>query len=510
MVPVGSRLLLSFLTLLPSALQGRESAAQGLETSPNYEAVDAHLSRGGMMYGYVDVEGDVERLAGQLSGFFEMLRVAVPEMEMVPSIPIREIVDATGLGAIEAIGISSSKVGSGFHNRTFLLMPEGPQGLLRLGGTSSERFGFMDLAPGGSDLVFEQEVNGAALVDFARTIAQHAQVVAGPHAEAMVEGYLHHPLGPTSVTALEVIEGVTGRMMLVADIDPSGSMSLPGGLETQQVNVFLRVENAAPLLDHLVYFLGATDPEAIESLEKDRWTMVKGFKAPPFADPLVAADQATGELIFASSADYMDRCLEQTGARISEDGPFVQATRGLPATGTSFTYLTPDVSEYILSLVRAAAAEEEDPEAEVAAFWITGGLSFSEPMASVTAIEEDGILVVSNWNHSHKRNLSNIASVNPLTVGLFAAMAIPAFNKVRETSQEKAILNNLRMLDSAAEQYFLETGRSQVDVSELIGPGRYIRQLEPLAGESYPEILTDDRTEITATLPDGREVTLSR
>jgi type IV pilus assembly protein PilA len=37
-------------------------------------------------------------------------------------------------------------------------------------------------------------------------------------------------------------------------------------------------------------------------------------------------------------------------------------------------------------------------------------------------------------------------------IGLLAAMAIPAFNKVRETSQDKAVLNNLREIASAAQQ----------------------------------------------------------
>ena len=43
-------------------------------------------------------------------------------------------------------------------------------------------------------------------------------------------------------------------------------------------------------------------------------------------------------------------------------------------------------------------------------------------------------------------------------IGLLAAMAVPAFQKVRSTSQEKTILNNLRQLASGADQHFLENG----------------------------------------------------
>ena len=43
-------------------------------------------------------------------------------------------------------------------------------------------------------------------------------------------------------------------------------------------------------------------------------------------------------------------------------------------------------------------------------------------------------------------------------IGLLAAMAIPAFQKVRQSSQDKAVLNNARQLAAAADQYFLENG----------------------------------------------------
>jgi len=43
-------------------------------------------------------------------------------------------------------------------------------------------------------------------------------------------------------------------------------------------------------------------------------------------------------------------------------------------------------------------------------------------------------------------------------VGLVAAMAIPAFAKVRETSQRKVMQNDARQIGAAAQQYMLEKG----------------------------------------------------
>jgi len=84
-------------------------------------------------------------------------------------------------------------------------------------------------------------------------------------------------------------------------------------------------------------------------------------------------------------------------------------------------------------------------------------------------------------------------------IGLLAAMAIPAFNKVRETSQTKAITNNLRQLASGADQYFLEEGVSSVNSADLVGTDSYVKAVDPVAGESYPSTIQQDAGKLEAT-----------
>jgi len=70
-------------------------------------------------------------------------------------------------------------------------------------------------------------------------------------------------------------------------------------------------------------------------------------------------------------------------------------------------------------------------------------------------------------------------------IGLLAAMAIPAFNKVRTTSQTKAITNNLRQIASAADQYFIENGVATLTETDIIGTNLYVKPLTSVAGEDY-------------------------
>jgi len=83
-------------------------------------------------------------------------------------------------------------------------------------------------------------------------------------------------------------------------------------------------------------------------------------------------------------------------------------------------------------------------------------------------------------------------------IGLLAAMAIPAFQKVRQSSQDKAVMNNMRQLGAAADQYFLENGTSTAAITSLVGSSAYIKALNTVANENYPGAYTQG-TAITVT-----------
>lgn len=75
-------------------------------------------------------------------------------------------------------------------------------------------------------------------------------------------------------------------------------------------------------------------------------------------------------------------------------------------------------------------------------------------------------------------------------IGLLASMAVPAFKRIRDSSQDKAVLNNARQIAGAADQYFMETGRKTVFVADLVGSAAYIKSLDTIAGETYPTVIT--------------------
>ncbi len=72
-------------------------------------------------------------------------------------------------------------------------------------------------------------------------------------------------------------------------------------------------------------------------------------------------------------------------------------------------------------------------------------------------------------------------------IGLLAALAVPTFQKIRATSQDKAVTNNLRQILFAADQYYLEYGVTSVATADLVGTNstQYVKEIKAVANETY-------------------------
>ena len=94
-------------------------------------------------------------------------------------------------------------------------------------------------------------------------------------------------------------------------------------------------------------------------------------------------------------------------------------------------------------------------------------------------------------------------------IGLLAAMAIPAFQKVRTASQDKAVLNNARQMSAAADQYYLEAGASWAASKDLVGATNYVKALNTVASETYPANYTQAVTITISNVANARTITYS-
>jgi prepilin-type N-terminal cleavage/methylation domain-containing protein len=90
-------------------------------------------------------------------------------------------------------------------------------------------------------------------------------------------------------------------------------------------------------------------------------------------------------------------------------------------------------------------------------------------------------------------------------IGLLAAIAIPNFVRARNTSQQNACINNMRQIDSATQQWALETGANDSTAPTAsiwgfikggtapecpVGPTAYTLPASVIAGPVCPNVGT--------------------
>ena len=92
-------------------------------------------------------------------------------------------------------------------------------------------------------------------------------------------------------------------------------------------------------------------------------------------------------------------------------------------------------------------------------------------------------------------------------IGLLAALAMPAIQKVRSASQDKAVLNNMRQLGAGADQFFIENGTNQAAIDGLVGAGNYVKLLRTVANEIYPQDYTQSEPVIVSGIAGARTLT---
>src|SRR5579862_5177098 len=73
-------------------------------------------------------------------------------------------------------------------------------------------------------------------------------------------------------------------------------------------------------------------------------------------------------------------------------------------------------------------------------------------------------------------------------IGLLAALAIPGFVKARKQSQGRRILNDCRQMDSAINQWALETGQTDGNTIDTVASATYLKTTwnpNDLRGNAY-------------------------
>ena len=470
------------------------------ERSRHFEAVNSQLELGGTLYGYADIDGDALKVASGIKQLTDQIVATQPMLGAFLDRDYGALFTELGLNDVKAIGFSSvAQAGGGFRNRAFFYTPAGRQGLLAVVGGPPAPFAYTRLAPPDADFFCEGEVDVPAAYAAVKNVV--AKVAGQPMADAF-EAQLRQAGASAGISVLDVIQGLKGRNASVLRLDPEHTFTIPG---RQPFNLpafswLLRVDGVGPAVEGALAKL----PQLAASVEGNRHFY--SLKAPlPIAglQPVAAVEGST--LYIATTREFLDECLQRSSG-LEQNPDFKQALAAVGTEGNGLVYVTPRFFARLHQL--GALNPQLTPQNKQVLDLIAARLPVAQqPLIAVRINRPDGILVRSFWNRSLKQDVAMMAMYNPVSVGLLAAMAIPAFQKVRQASQQKAIVNNLRMFAAAAQQYMLETGSDHATYADIVGPGKYIKHITPVAGEDYTNLVVHvSDTELSVKTADGRVV----
>lgn len=480
----------AFVTLTTIGLLSLSSALHGQGFSRMAEELDID----GEFLAYIDLEGDASLLGQHFNAIYTAYLENNPEAMPIP-LDFTAIFNQIGIGGIQSIGYSSIDLGDDlYRNRSVLLLDGEPQGLLQLYGLEPRSFRAAQLAPANATMAIEASLEFGALRE---TVSRIAASVMGPMGVGMVEGGLQQPLTSSGLTGNALIEYLSNPLTLI--------LRLPENIHSQTEflpEVYAEVAHARPLLEHLVA-LSESQPEiTVREVEGNTIVDLSRVFTDERGSLFAKKSEDDDALILYSSAAFLAEI--GTGDSLAESPEFQRVASKLPANAAGYSFQRGmPIDLYLDELRDNPATAAYLPVIEIAFDRLLG--DFFAPQATAYYAIDGGIASVSYAGYSIKEALAVVPAF--LVGGITAAAAIPAYQNVQATSQEKAVTNNLRQFASVAQQHMLVEGVTQVSYADLVGPGRYIEKLEPVAGESYEQLVVRaSDTVISVKLGDGRVV----
>jgi type IV pilus assembly protein PilA len=398
------------------------------------------------------------------------------------------------------MGVSSVPDGAGyFRNRMFLYTGGERHGLLAGLGGKPGPFTHVNLAPADAAFYAESEMDLPVIY---RSIKEVIAKVGGESASSQFEASLKKAGEAAALSVLDLIYGLKGHSAIVLRLDATKTLRLPvppSGVVLPSFALLICVDGIAPVVETALAkspLLRRTNSGTLHVYESMQPLPLEGIQ------PVLVADGST--LYLATSRAFLDECRTQKTS-LAQSAEFQRSLAHVGSEGNGLSYVSPRLFTQLRQIEQLNPGLPADSKSMVS-FVLSRLPTPSEPLVAVRTNLPDGVLVRSYMNRSLKQDVMMISVYNPVMVGLLAAMAIPAFQKVRMASQEKAVLNNLRMLAAAADQHYLENGVTTASYSDLVGPTRYIKVLNSVAGEDYRALRFRQGQTLRVRLPDGRTV----
>lgn len=449
-----------------SAAKEPAGEASSQDTREMFDAVVDKLDLGGDALVYFNIDG-------LISEFVDGLLAAIPQIPQKPGSPnskgIVERADAflgnIGVYDTQAYGFSSIPMeggADGYVQKSFLKIEEKhPRPLLwSIAGQPAPIEG-LEYMPKDTVLMWGGRMKPALVL---KLINKAALEVGGMNTRKALDrqfANIKKSLGFDVVSACntlqeEIVFGIqlsdTEKVNITGDTNNPVKIGAPS---------FLLVAKTGKegLMDQLLKLEqnNVVDFEKVEIDGKLKMLMMPAFEASPV--PLrICFYQGEEYFLAASTQKLLKETLEivETGEGLVNSDKFQRLMEDMPELYSSVSYLSKRYMGSMLDMQRQMSEMAPGPNVDKAMAKLYGKFAEGDVLGVGVACD-DGFYSVTKAPYGGQQVLKSFMM---MPVGMMAGIAVPSFMEARQSSQKNVMVNNLRQIDAAKEQWAMENNKS--------------------------------------------------
>jgi len=409
------------------------AAASG---SPEFDSITSKLDKEGDLFVYLNTS----KLMGTINNAFATLKETVTSEGKLSEAQKEEadkwfsflqgILNDSGLLKISGMGISSKEIESGL-TRSRVVMQHDPgagDGLLwNLGRKDSGDLGLLDSLP--EETVFAS-FSDTSYYTIWNWLKKHAEK-AGDEKIRFALTSLEKDLKAKGIDLNSLLESMNGKAGIVVTLDRSKIKEYPAPhkkVKFPEPGFALVIETAN---DSIFSLLSKFIPDV--SVMEEKGNKMIDIKVPPMPFTFSPRIVQSGKiLILSSNPGLAQRILNGSGDTIRKSKDFQKLSRGMPDTGTGFTYLSPVFFREFFKFQKEMNPGDSESQNKGMEIIKKMGMDFDNlSMFRIAQKTGEGYLITTNTT----MNMEMMIIMPAMAAGgIIAAVAIPQIIKKRVKS----------------------------------------------------------------------------
>jgi len=454
------------LTIGNSARQTIETFLDNMVRAPrtslarneDFQRVFGKIGRGSHSFSYFNVE----KLFGCMTGTDDGEEAA-------------KVIDAFGLASLKAVGTSSTIVGKGFKDLTYIHAPGERRGIMKL---LAERRDIQDMLP-----YFPEDITAlhAFSIDFPalwREFQRIMREIDPENAEKAAEDIAEFEQRVELSVEKDIVGMFDGRIAI-------GTAGAP--LPFPQILIAAKLRRGAQPERVIGKLLAAAEQQPSETEYEGHRIFTIVMPGAPIAPSYTVHEDC---LLVGVSPPVLKSALSRlsTRSRSAADAPKVKEALGqLPKPGEAFSYADVAVgfTATYLSLMPFLQAQQQNIPINLAELPPAEDISkHLFPTASSTTVDSEGITTTS-YGPFTGASLLGAGPSGPGAAGISVATLLPVLARSREAARRASCQNNLKQMGLVCKMFANEHKGAFPTIDDRRG------NLAPEGSQIYPEYLTD-------------------